>query len=71
MISRLEELRRENKISQRQLSRETGVSFSAISRAESSPEALGISTDTLIKLCEYFGCSTDYFLGLSAKRTVS
>jgi transcriptional regulator with XRE-family HTH domain len=70
MKSRLEELRKEKQISLRKLGKEAGVSFSAISRAEAQHNAKGISTDTLVKLCRYFKCSTDYFLGLSDKRNV-
>lgn len=68
MISRLEELRKEKKISLRKLGKEAGVSFSAISRAEAQQDAKGISTDTLVKLCRFFECSTDYFLRLSNQR---
>ena len=61
MNMRLKELRKQKKITQEKLSKEIGFSRSLISLWES-----GISepdNNTIIKLAEYFNCTTDYILG--------
>lgn len=59
---RLKELREEKGLSQMKLSKETGLSQSAIARwelSQSEPTASAI-----IVLCEYFNESADYILGI-------
>lgn len=61
---RLRKLRLEMKLSQGQLETYAGVSQSTISdleRGEIAPKTL----TAIIGLAEYFGCSTDYLLGLT------
>lgn len=62
-IERLKELRAEKKLTQSQLSKETGLSQSAIALWENGqriPNALAIIT-----LCKYFQVSSDFLLGVS------
>lgn len=61
---RLKDLRKERKISQMELSKNTGLSQSAIAKWElgkSEPSA-----SALIKLSKFFGESVDYLLGLES-----
>ena len=60
---RLKELRLNAGLSQTELGKIIGSSYSAISYWE-----LGINepkASFIIALCKYFGCSADYLLGLS------
>lgn len=60
---RLQELLHENKISQRQLAREIGVTSAAVSawcRGLKQPTA-----DNIAAVAQFFGVTADYLLGLS------
>lgn len=61
---RIEEIRKDNKLSQRELAAQAGISYDALRRVENG-ETNTINSDMLIRLAEYFGVSTDYLLGLS------
>lgn len=64
--SRLKELRKENKVTQSALAEELGVTQQAVGKWEtgrSSPDP-----DTLLRLAEYFGVSTDSLLGREGAR---
>ncbi len=62
MISaRINELRKENNLTQKQLAEKVGCNQSMIARwekGECEPTA-----GAILKLAEVFGCSTDYLLG--------
>lgn len=60
MINRIKELRKERKISQEDLSKVMNVARSSISMYENGE--LDLSTDTLVKLSNYFNVSIDYIL---------
>ena len=62
---RLKTLRNSKNLTQEQLSEKLGITKSAVSRYEQS--ATYCSIDVLIKLCDFFGVSADYMLGLSDK----
>lgn len=62
LANRLRELRKENGLTIIQLSKEVGISKSAISQWETS--TTDITGDNLIILAKYFHVSTDYLLGL-------
>lgn len=64
---RLRQLRKERKISCRQLGKDIGLSASALSHYET-----GISTPSIesaLRIAEYFHVSTDYLFGRSECRT--
>lgn len=61
MMFRLKEIRTRHNISQFKLSELMGVSRSAVSMWESG--ASQPDYDMLIKLADFFDCSTDYLLG--------
>ena len=65
---RIKAIRNERGLTQTQLASQLGKGESAIRMWEigrSKPDA-----DTLIKLADYFGCTTDYLLGLSEYRNL-
>ncbi len=59
---RLKELRTERNISQNELSKKIDVSVACINRWENNLRTPNI--DSIIALCEFFGCSSDYLIGL-------
>lgn len=59
---KLKELREENKLLQKQLAAELGVSQVTIARWETASREP--SFDDLIKIAKYFNVTTDYLLGL-------
>ena len=59
---KLKELREENKLLQKQLAAELGVSQVTIARWETRTREP--SFDDLIKIAKYFNVTTDYLLGL-------
>ena len=58
---RLRELRRERKLSQIELASILGVTQAALSGWETGKYS--IDSQTLVKIADYFDCSTDYLLG--------
>ena len=61
---RIEEIRKDMKLSQRELAAQAGISYDALRRVENG-ETNTINSDMLIRLAEFFEVSTDYLLGLS------
>lgn len=66
-MNRLKILREEKKLNQIELGKIIGVSGQALGMYEN--EKRDMSTDTVIKLANYFDVSTDYLLGKSDTRT--
>lgn len=65
-LARLEGLRKSKGITQRELSKETGMSFQSISFYEHGEREPGVKA--LISLADYFNVSIDYLVGRSDKR---
>jgi len=63
-MNRLRELRLDHGLKQADLARELNVARTAISKYESGQ--LDLSSATILRLCEIFGCTADYLLGRSA-----
>lgn len=59
---RLKELREEKNLSQYELSKLIGISAACISRWEKDLRIPSI--DSIIILCKFFGCTSDYLIGL-------
>lgn len=64
-VERIKELREEEKISQAQLAKSTGLSQSAIAAWEVGKNV--INANAIIALANFFGVTTDYLLGVSDK----
>ena len=60
-MNRLKLLREEKKLIQKDIAKLLNVSIPAVNQYESGKRDM--STDTVIKLAEYFNVSTDYLLG--------
>ncbi len=60
---RLHELREERHLSKIELAKELNISDACISRWENGLRIPNI--DSILLLCQYFGCSADYLIGLS------
>lgn len=61
--SRIKKLRKEKHISQSMLASELGVSTNAISQYETDKRFP--DQKCIVKICHFFGVSSDYLLGLS------
>ncbi len=59
---RLKELREENNLTQYELSKKINISTACINRWEKNLRVPNI--DSIIILCQFFGCSSDYLIGL-------
>lgn len=59
---RLKELRKEKELSQNELAKKLNISVACINRWENNLRIPSI--DSIILLCEFFGCSADYIIGL-------
>ena len=55
-------LRKEKGITQKQAARDLGVSQALLSHYEKGLRECGL--DFLVKLCDYYGVSSDYVLGI-------
>lgn len=64
---RLKELRTENKMKQSTLASYLRVTPQSVSRYETGERDMG--PDTIARLCEIFGVTADYLLGLSTQRS--
>ena len=62
LSAKLSDLLASHDMSQRKLSKDTGISNSTVSRILSG-EMRNPTADTLVKLADYFGVTTDYLLG--------
>ena len=60
---RLLQLRNERNLTQKDIIKDIGISLRAYRYYEHGDR--NPDSETLIKLCEYFQCSSDYLLGLS------
>ena len=65
LSAKLSDLLASHDMSQRKLSKDTGISNSTVSRILSG-EMRNPTADTLVKLADYFGVTTDYLLGRDA-----
>lgn len=63
-VNRIRIIRENKGLTQADLARELAVSRVAISRYETGQRDL--DTETILRLCEIFGCTADYLLGRSA-----
>lgn len=63
-MNRIKELREARGWTQKRLAKEMHCTDMTISRYESNDR--GISSDTICRLCDIFGCTADYLLGRSA-----
>lgn len=59
---RLKDLREESNLTQYELSKQVGISTACISRWEKGLRVPNI--DSIIILCQFFSCSSDYLIGL-------
>lgn len=59
---RLKELREEKNLTQYELSKKVNISAACINRWEKNLRITNI--DSIIILCQFFGCSSDYLIGL-------
>ena len=60
--SRLKELREEKNLSQKKLADALGLFNADISRYERGLQIPSI--ETIIKFCDFFGCTSDYLIGI-------
>ena len=66
-MNRISELRKEQGLKQAELAQKIRSSRQAIGKWETG--AIDLSTDTISRLCAFFGVTSDYLLGLSTQRT--
>lgn len=59
---RLKDLREEKNLTQYELSKKIGISTACINRWEKNLRVPNI--DSIIILCQFLGCSSDYLIGL-------
>ena len=59
---RLKDLREERGLTQYELSKQVNISHACINRWEKNLRVPNI--DSIIILCKFFGCSSDYLIGL-------
>lgn len=65
---RLKELRKKAGITQEQLAAAIDVERSSVGKYESPTKPVQPSSEVLLKLASYFGVTTDYLLGNTAKK---
>ena len=65
-MNRIKDLRTDQGWKQADLAARLGVRQQAVSKYEVG--TLDLDTDTIRRLCEIFGCTADYLLGLSSRR---
>ena len=65
-MNRIKDLRKELNMTQRDVAVRLGVLQQAISKYEAG--VLDLDTETIRRLCAIFGCTSDYLLGISARR---
>lgn len=65
-MNRLKQLRKERRLTIRQLEEKVGINYATISRLES--EDRPFTLDHLTRLSQFFDCSFDYILGKSDER---
>lgn len=62
MLTRIEDGRWDLRMSKEQISRELGITSKTY---RGYVNGTPIPSDVLVKMCDMFGCSTDYLLGLT------
>ena len=67
-MNRLKEIRKQRKLTQKEVAQAMGVSQSTLSEWET--EKYQIDNDSLFKLADYFGVSIDYLLGRDEGQSV-
>lgn len=65
-LNRLKQLRKERRLTIRQLEEKVGINYATISRLES--EDRPFTLDHLTRLSQFFDCSFDYILGKTDER---
>ena len=68
MCKRLKSLRKQNKLTQKQVAQRTGLAVSAISSYESGVRYP--TYQTLIKLASMYHVTSDYLIGMPSPRTI-
>ena len=66
-MNRIKELRTEKEMKQQDLANRLKIARTVVSKYEL--EQVDLSTDMIRRLCEIFGCTADYLLGMSDQRT--
>jgi len=67
-ITRIKGLREDSDVKQKELADALGVSQRAYSHYENGTRKIPL--DILVALAEYYGCSTDYLLGMKKKKEI-
>lgn len=67
MLSRIKELRAEQKLSLRELASQLGISYTSLGKYERNEQQP--SFETIEKIADYFNVSVDYLLGRSDNKT--
>lgn len=65
MLNRIEDGRWDKRMSKERISRELGITSKTYRGYVGGKP---IPSDVLLKMCDIFGCSTDYLLGLTDQR---
>lgn len=65
-MNNLKLLRKEKKLTTRELGEKTLIAYPSITRMENNERPM--TQENLIILCEFFGVSTDYMLGRTSER---
>jgi len=66
-VNRIQELRKEKKLKQAELAELVPTSRQSIGKWEDG--SVDLSTPVIARLCQIFGVSADYLLGMSSQRT--
>ena len=65
-MNRIKELRTENGLLQKDIEKKMNLGRGSISRLEK--ELIALTPETITPLCDIFGCTADYLLGISSRR---
>lgn len=66
-MNRILEMRKEKNMTQAELADAVHSSRPSVGKWENGD--VDLNTETIAKLCAFFGCTADYLLGLSSQRT--
>lgn len=67
-MNRILEMRKEKNMTQAELADAVHSSRPSVGKWENGD--VDLNTETIAKLCAFFGCTADYLLGLSSQRTM-
>lgn len=67
-MNRILEMRKEKNMTQAELADAVHSSRPSVGKWEKGD--IDLNTETISKLCAFFGCTADYLLGLSSQRTM-